>query len=151
MIRTKLLLNYLLLVWTKCCTTADMLTITFEMNDSKNGSVHLFSLFRENVLLLEMSRRSHQKCMMLINVLSNHVEQFFRISYNKKFIKNHIWNEWFQLTFCSIICILWTKCCAIRGLMGITLDINDSNHSSIQLFASLLENVLLLGICRKSD
>jgi hypothetical protein len=121
------------------------------MNGCNNSCVELFWSLRWNVLQLGIRWKWHCKWLTVIRALLNYFYLFEEMVYNSRFVESHIRNEWCEPQFFSAVFIISRKWPRVWNLMESTLEMNDSNHCSVQLFSSLRGNIRQLVICRKSQ
>ncbi len=80
----------------------------------------------------------------------NYFLHFDEMSDNWRFVESHIRNRWYKVQFSPAAFISSRICRRIRDLWEMTVEMNDSNQTSVQIFSSLQRNVHQLVICRKS-
>jgi hypothetical protein len=69
--------------------------LVFKTNSANQSSVQAVWSLRQNVLQWGISGKSYEKWMILIIVLFNYFHHFIEISYNWRFVANHMRNVWF--------------------------------------------------------
>ena len=136
--------------WRQCYIIEHSLQIILQINQSHQNSVEVLRLVGGNVSLSNILYKSHYKSINLKRVLLKYWGELETILHHRTFPTNHITNQSVSAQFCWSIEVSWRQCVIIDHFLQITLQINQSEKSSVEVLRWVGDNVSSANIPYKS-
>ena len=136
--------------WRQCFIIEHSLQITLQINQSKKNSVEVLKWVGDTVSSSNIPYKSHYKSISLRRVLLKYWSELETLFHRRTFHTNHITNQSVSAEFCWSIEVSWRHCFIIEHSLQITLQINQSHQSSVEVLRWVGDNVSSSNILDKS-
>ena len=137
-------------VWRQFSGIEHFLQITIQINQSHQSSVEVLRWVADSFHASNISYKSHHKPFSLIRVLLKYWGGLETVFTHRTFPTNHITNQSVWLEFCWSIGVGWRQFFSIEHFLQITLQINQSHQSSVEVLRWVGDNLLASNILYKS-